>query len=229
MDAEPSLAAIGALIGSPARAAILAHLFDGRAMTATELSHIAGVSSATTSEHLAKLTSAGLLIAERHGRHRYYRLSGHRVAEALEPLVELAPSKPVPARRHSPELDALRQSRLCYDHLAGALGVMLTDALLGRGYLALEGRDFDLTPEGIVFLEKLGVDVTAARKQRRIFARQCLDWSERRPHVSGALGAAMADMMFKRGWIARTQRRREVAVTKEGRLALALHFGVDWP
>ncbi|MGI9386065.1 MAG: ArsR/SmtB family transcription factor, partial [Methyloligellaceae bacterium] len=129
MDAVPSIASIGALVGSPARANILTALFDGRALTATELSHTAGVSAATTSVHLEKLVSAGLLICEKHGRHRYYRLAGTHVAEALEPLFHLVKNRPVPARDHASATLALREARLCYDHLAGRVAVLITAAM----------------------------------------------------------------------------------------------------
>ena len=227
MDVEPSMASIGALIGSPARAGMLAALFDGQAMTATELAQIANVAPATASEHLAKLTAARLLLCEAHGRHRYYRIAGPEVAEALEPLVHLTPMPPVPLRVPSPEVEAMRRARLCYDHLAGALGVQMTEAMISRGFLAPRDRDFDLTESGSGFCHGLGVDVDAARRKRRVFARQCLDWSERKPHLAGALGAAIAEATFASGWIERTERRREVRVTRTGAAALAEHLGLS--
>ena len=221
------MAGIGAMIGSPARASILAALFDGRALTATGLAQVAGVGAPTASEHLAKLVAARLLVAERQGRHRYYRLAGPHVADALEALDRLAVTPPVPHRSPSAEAQGLREARLCYDHLAGGLGVALTAALADKGCLVPAGRDFALTAEGEALVASLGIDLAQVRARRRLFARQCLDWSERRPHLGGALGAAIAALAFEADWIRRTERRRQVRLTARGRGALAKHFGID--
>lgn len=215
---------IGHLIGVPARARILQNLMDGRALTATELAFHAGVSPQTASSHLAKLTDAKLIVPLQQGRHRYYRLAGPAVADALEPLTQLVAHKPVPQRKPSKELARLRSGRLCYDHLAGGLGVALADSLRGRGAIAPEGRDFRVTEAGAALLAELEIDLQALRATRRVFARQCLDWSERRPHVGGVLGAALAERFLKRGWIARERQGRRVWVTKAGRPALARLF-----
>jgi len=219
------MASVGAMIGSPARANMLAALFDGRAMTATELCQGANVSAATGSEHLAKLVQARLLVCERHGRHRYYRIAGAKVAEALEPLAHLAAARPVPMRTPSPEVRAMRHARLCYDHFAGKLGVAITTAMTDRGLLKASGRDFNLTAPGETFCSAIGIDLKAARARRRMFARKCLDWSERRPHLAGALGAAIAGKAFAEGWVERCARRREVAITPAGATAFENHFG----
>lgn len=219
------MASVGAMVGSPARANMLAALFDGRALTASELSRIARVSAATGSEHLAKLAAAGLVVREREGRHRYYRLAGPQVAEALEPLAHLA-ARPTPMRAPSPELRALRRARLCYDHLAGTLGVAITGAMVERGWLVPAGKDFELTAGGEAFCAGLGIDARAARAKRRMFARKCLDWSERRPHLAGALGAALAEAALARGWVARAGGRRHVSISPEGARAFERHFGV---
>ena len=189
-----------------------------------ELAYHAGVSPQTASSHLAKLADAKLITSLQQGRHRYYRLAGPAVAEALEPLSNLIAHKPVPQRKPSKELTRLRRGRLCYDHLAGALGVAVADSLIGRSALAPEGRDFRVTPSGEELLASLEIDLAALRNSRRVFARQCLDWSERRPHVGGALGAAVAERFLKRGWIARERKGRRVWVTKAGRPALATLF-----
>lgn len=227
MDAEPSIALIGAMIGTPTRANMLAALFDGRALTATELCQGAGVSPATGSEHLAKLVDAGLLICEQHGRHRYFRLASPQVAEALEPLVHLVSAKPVPIRTLSKSAQRLRHARLCYDHFAGKLGVEITASMLNQGWLSPEGQDYQLKPPGEVFCAKIGINLAQVRSRRRHFARQCLDWSERRPHLAGALGAAIADLAFAKGWVERTHQRREVSVTQAGLAAFRAAFGVD--
>lgn len=222
------MASVGALIGSPARASILAVLFDGRALTATELSQVAAVSPATTSEHLEKLVAAGLLSREKQGRHRYYRIASDMVADTLEPLVHLVPNSPVPMRVPSREVLAIREARLCYDHLAGRLGVMIASAMVERCYLKPSDRDYILTKDGEAFCSTLGIDLNEVRSKRRMFARQCLDWSERKPHVAGSLGAAIARSAFDSGWIERTNRRREVSVTKSGRKAFSTLLGFEF-
>ena len=220
MDVEPSIAIIGHLIGVPARANILSALMDGRALTATELSYRAGVSPQTTSSHLAKLVDAKLLVAFQQGRHRYYKLAGPQIAEALEPLTAIVAHKPVPKRGQPSTPEDLRPARLCYDHLAGRLGVALADALQAGDYLVSDKRDFVVSEAGETFFLELGIDMAALRKQRRLFARQCIDWSERRPHLGGALGAALAARFLKRRWISRQPQGRRVRLTKSGRQAL---------
>ena len=229
MNVKASMVSIGAMIGSPARAAVLGALLDGRALTATELARLASVSSATASLHLAKLVDSGLLLAERHGRHRYYRIAGAEVAEALRTLARLGVAQRVPARAPSKELNAVRRARLCYDHFAGRLGVAITSAMLDREWLDPMDRDYRLTAPGEVFCSGLGIDLRAVRAKRRIFARKCLDWSERRPHLAGALGAAVAEQAFARGWVRRTKRPREVSVTQRGEAELKRHFGIFIP
>ena len=220
MDVEPSIAIIGHLIGVPARANILSALMDGRALTATELSYRAGVSPQTTSSHLAKLVDAELLAAFQQGRHRYYKLAGPQIAEALEPLTAIVAHKPVPKRGQPSTPEDLRPARLCYDHSAGRLGVALADALQAGDYLVSDKRDFVVSEAGETFFLELGIDMAALRKQRRLFARQCIDWSERRPHLGGALGAALAARFLKRRWISRQPQGRRVRLTKSGRQAL---------
>src|SRR5262245_30589925 len=229
MDAEPSMALIGALVGVPARANILSALFDGRALTATELAFVAGVSPQTTSSHLAKLVDARLLIAEVHGRHRYYRLAGPEIAEALEPLALIVAHKPLPARGRPRELETLRDARMCYDHLAGRLGVTITDALMRQGQIAPVDRDFRVTRRGTRLFQSLGIDLGRVRAERRVFARKCLDWSERRPHMAGALGAAMTTAFLERGWIKRASEGRQVFVSQGGRAAFVQLFSISFP
>jgi len=214
------------MIGVPARASILAALMDGRALTATELSLQAGVSASTTSSHLAKLVDAGLLACEKHGRHRYYRLASPAIADAMEPLSTLVAHKPVPERRKSRAPQDLRPARMCYDHLAGGLGVALAQAMTAEGYLEPVERDFHVTVAGQRFLAELEIDVAAVAKQRRVFARQCLDWSERKPHLGGSLGAAVATVCLERKWIARPEGRR-VTVTSLGRTAFRDLLGLN--
>ena len=227
MNVPPSFASIGALLGVPARANILASLIDGRALTATELAISAGVSPQTTSSHLAKLVDAGLILAEKHGRHRFYKLADANIADILEPLGELVKHRPVPERRKSRTPEDLRPARICYDHLAGAVGVQVTDGLMKKGYLDPLGRDFRVTDGGSAFFAELGIDLAALARTRRVFARQCLDWSERRPHLGGVLGAAVCERFMNEGWIKRTRVPRQVKVLDIGRSALKGLLGIE--
>jgi DNA-binding transcriptional ArsR family regulator len=226
MDVEPSIAFLGALIAVPARANILSALFDGRALTASELAYAARVSPQTTSTHLAKLVAARLLTVERQGRHRYYRLAGPEIADALEPLTLISPHRPVPPRNPASDVQMLREARFCYDHLAGRLGVLVLEAMLQRRLLISEGRDFDLSRHGRTFCQELGIEPVQVKAQRRAFARQCLDWSERRPHLAGALGASIAKAFIDRRWIAKARTGRQVTVTEAGRSALGDRLGL---
>lgn len=226
MNAGPNIAEVAALIGDPARANILTALMDGRALTATELSYRAGVSPQTTSGHLAKLTASGLLALESQGRHRYFRLANPAVAHAVEALMMLTTHTPPRHRPPSREDQAIRLARTCYDHLAGKLGVAVTEAMLDRAWIEPAGRDYRVTAAGDAFLRNLGIEIDKARQQRRAFARQCLDWSERRPHLAGALGAALARRGFDLGWIRRAGDGRALQVTTAGHKALSELFGV---
>lgn len=225
----PLIAEAAALIGDPGRAAMLAALTDGRAYTATELGLIAGVSAPTASGHLAKLLQARLVEVERQGRHRYYRLAGADVARALESLKALSVKTPPRPRQPGPRDPTMRFARTCYDHLAGELGVALTARLLALGYLAARPDGFEVTTRGERELRGLGVDVAALRRLRRPFARSCLDWSERRPHLAGALGAAVLAELEKRRWLARRPGSRTVSLTPDGRRGLDAAFGLSLP
>lgn len=224
-----SIAEVGALIGDPARANILNALMDGRAWTAKELAYMARITPQTASGHLAKLTQGRLLDVAKQGRHRYYRLAGPRVAQLLEAAGAVAADGPPRHRRPSRIDHELRRARTCYDHLAGQLGVALADALVERGHLQLEEEGGALTGSGITALTAFGIDVTALGTGKRIFCRPCLDWSERRPHVAGAIGAALADRAFALGWIARIRDSRAVAITPAGETGFAKQFGVRLP
>jgi DNA-binding transcriptional ArsR family regulator len=229
MTTVNALSGIAALMGDPARAAMLSLLMDGRAHTASDLALAAGVTAQTASGHLARMVDGSLLSARAEGRNRFYRLASPEVAHAIESLMALAGTRAPPASktaawRRDPDL---RFCRTCYDHLAGQVGIAVTDALTQAGHLEPKGaRDWHLTDSGEAFCQRLGVDLAGARRTgSRHFARQCLDWSERRPHVAGALGAAIADTFFKRGWAERLRRSRTVRLTDSGRRALGSHFG----
>jgi DNA-binding transcriptional ArsR family regulator len=229
MTTVNALSEIAALMGDPARAAMLQLLMDGRAHTASELAITAGVTAQTASGHLARMADASLLAVRAQGRNRFYRLASGEVAHAIESLMALAgagapPASKTAAWRRDPDL---RFCRTCYDHLAGQVGIAVTDSLTQRGHLEPRGpRDWKLTASGELFCQRLGVDLAGARRaETRHFARQCLDWSERRPHISGALGSAIAETFFKRGWTERLRRGRTVRLTDSGRRALSSHFG----
>jgi DNA-binding transcriptional ArsR family regulator len=221
MDAEPNPMSVAALIGDPARATILMALLGGESRPATELALRCRLTPQTVSAHLAKLVEGGLLAVERSGRHRYYRLAGPQVAHALEALNALAPARPVRSLRQSEDAAALRFARTCYDHLAGVLGIAVTQALLDRGYILMTASDsgggFTLTPPGADWLARFGIDATQLRHSRRAFASRCLDWSERRHHVAGALGAALAARLLELEWITRSRSSRAILLTPTGR------------
>jgi DNA-binding transcriptional ArsR family regulator len=224
MSDAPSLAELAALIADPSRATILLTLMDGRALTASELAAAAGVGLPTASVHLGRLAGAGLVVGEKQGRHRYHRLAGPEVAEAIEALLALcAPAGPQTVRT-GPRDAALREARVCYDHLAGVKGVALLDAL--RRCSFIQGEDQPkLTDAGRTAFEALGVEFSALARGRRPLCRGCLDWSERRTHLGGALGAAILTLILNRGW-ARRVGGRALEITPAGERALAEQFGL---
>src|SRR5262245_15596490 len=194
------MAAVAALVGDPARANILTALLDGRALTASELAYAAHVTPQTASGHLAKLANAKLIVPEQQGRHRYFRLSGKHVAAMLESITAVAA---VAAPRLKPIRvdDDMRKARMCYDHLDGQLGVTLADAQRDQQHIEFTDDGGIVTPSGEVFLAKLGVDLSPYRSSRRVFCRPCIDFSERRAHIAGAVGAALANRLFELRWI----------------------------
>ncbi|QQE79805.1 helix-turn-helix transcriptional regulator [Alicyclobacillus sp. SO9] len=216
MKASPNIVAVASLIGDPSRAAMLMNLLGGKALPASELARAARIKPQTASSHLSKLVNGGLLVQESYGRHRYYRLANAEAAEALETLNAIAPEKPIQSLRESYEAKALHFARTCYDHVAGELGVALTDKMLELGLVVEVGKDFQVTARGADRIEAFGIDLKEVKKTRRHFARRCLDWSERRHHMAGALGAAIANRMFELGWIARVPAGRALRVTDEG-------------
>jgi DNA-binding transcriptional ArsR family regulator len=212
---EPDLARVAAAIGEPARAAMLSALMGGEPLTAGELARRAQVAPATASAHLARLVESGLVARKFAGRERHYALAGRDVAAALEALARVSPA----AAQHDEAERAFRFARTCYDHLAGRLGVLLTDTLLDRG-LIRSGAGYELTARGEEWLDAFGIDVTALRAARRTLARPCLDWSERRHHLAGAMGAALVTRLLELRWLARIEGTRAVRLTLRGREGL---------
>jgi DNA-binding transcriptional ArsR family regulator len=223
---EVDLAAGAGAIADPARAAMLEALFDGAPRSAGALAREAGVAASTASHHLGRLLDAGLVVVEPDGRRRAFRLAGPEVARALEALAVVSPQRPPRTLRRATRLEAERTARTCYDHLAGRLGVAVCDALLDAGAIALDGeRAYALGPGADRAFAALGVALPPAG--RRTYARPCLDWSERRPHLAGALGAAVADTLLEREWVTRVPRTRALRVTDVGREGLRNALGVD--
>jgi DNA-binding transcriptional ArsR family regulator len=241
VSGDSDIAAIGALVADPGRCRILLALGDGRALPASRLAGEAGVSPPTASSHLRKLTEAGLLTVESHGRHRYYRLAGPDVGRLIEALQQLAPATPVRSLRQDTQARALREARTCYDHLAGRLGVTLMQTMLERGYLAggdgtydLERTpgdhragyghevDYTLTLAGQEFLDEFGVRIPP----RRRLIRYCIDWSEQAHHLSGALGRGLLDRLTELGWTRRSDGSRAIKITNAGRSGLDQTFGI---
>jgi DNA-binding transcriptional ArsR family regulator len=215
------LAHLGRLLGDPARARMLSRLMDGRALTAGELATVARVTPQTVSSHVRQLQSGGLVRVEPRGRHRFVSLSGPAVARALEALGVLVPAQPGPTRAPEP----LRFVRLCFDHLAGKLAVDLTDALERRGVVEPTDEAWELTASGTAWLARIKAPAPTGR---RTLARRCLDWSERRDHLAGALGASLAACFLQRRWLARLPDTRALRLTVEGRRLLHAELGLSW-
>ncbi|WP_344866164.1 metalloregulator ArsR/SmtB family transcription factor [Amycolatopsis ultiminotia] len=245
MEGDADIARIAALFADPARVRVLLALDDGRSLAASVLAGEAGLSAQGVSAHLAKLRDAGLVTAEKSGRHRFYRLAGG-APELLETLARHAPARPVSSLKEGTRAEALRSARTCYDHLAGRLGVAVTAALLEHRALVtvdgepttrrragdrisapLKDHPYDLGPRAPEVFTALGVDLAAARASRRPLLRFCLDWSEQRHHLAGALGAALTDRFLSAGWLRRrTTGHRAVHLTDEGRSGLQSVLGI---
>jgi DNA-binding transcriptional ArsR family regulator len=220
------MAEVASLIGDPARAAMLALMLDGRAHAAGELAESGGVTAATASGHLGKLRDGGLIVVAAQGRHRYYRLASAEVAQMLEGIMAVT-AEPSPRRRATPRVPpALREARTCYDHLAGRLGVAIADAFVAQGAVALEDGSGAVTERGHALMASLDIDLDALRgNSRRLLCRPCLDWSERRPHLAGVIGAALLERLLARRWIERAASGRAILVTPAGAPELVARFG----
>lgn len=230
MTDDARLASIAALAGDPTRAAMLHALMDGRALTASELARVAGVAAQTASDHLARLAAAGFISVEKQGRHRYHRLASPTVARMIESIMQVgALSRPRVAT--GPRDAAMRAARTCYDHLAGRLGVALCDALVTAGHVELTDDGGSVTASGFALLERIDIDLAAAPPGRGaragLLCRPCLDWSERRTHLAGTLGAALCTAAIERRWVRRLPGSRAVVPTVEGQRMFAEFFGVD--
>lgn len=241
---EPDIAVVAALVADASRARILLALDDGRALPASRLAAEAGISPATASSHLRKLTHARLIAVEANGRYRYYRLAGPAVADMIESLQRLAPTRPIRSLREGRHAEALREARTCYDHIAGKLGVSIMGSMLDRGYLsggdgrfepANARRDahtgfgldltYELTPAGGAFLDNLGVLLPPRRQS----VRYCIDWSEQRHHLAGGIGRGLLDRLIELAWIERAEHSRALHVSAKGRTGLRRAFDLELP
>jgi DNA-binding transcriptional ArsR family regulator len=222
MDASKQFKSIASLIGEPVRATMLWNLLDGKAFTATELAIQADVSPQSASMHLNKLVQADLLTVESQGRHRYYRFSKPEVAYVIEAMINLLPEDK--GKNKSDEnlkiTSGIKYCRTCYDHLAGKIGVAITDQLLKQKIIRVTGKEYDITPAGAKWFLTLGIQIADLQNERRVFARQCLDWSERRHHLAGTLGAALLHQLLTLGWIRKVKDSREVTITAKGQAGL---------
>jgi DNA-binding transcriptional ArsR family regulator len=223
---DTDLAAVGALLAEPARAKVLLALTDGRSLAASVLAAEAGVAASTASHHLARLVDAGLITVVTRGRHRYFALAGPRVAELIEAVARVAPPQPVTSLRQGTRAHAVRYARRCYDHLAGRLGVAVTDALCGQGVLTADERPagYTVTEQGASALAELGINARAGER-----ARCCLDWTEQRNHIAGPLGRALLTRLLELGWVRRDANTRAVSLTDSGRSSLPVRLGVRLP
>jgi DNA-binding transcriptional ArsR family regulator len=229
MDDDLGIPRIANLLADPARAKILRTLIDGTMRPAGELAYTANISAQSASAHLAKLVAGGLLAHEAHGRHRYYRLANGQVADAIESLASLgaavrprAPGSLLPSKSVPVEF---LHARTCYDHLAGEVAVEICEGMLKMRWLSAADREFSVTPLGEKKLAALDIDLMCAQGSRRVFARACVDLTQRRPHIGGALGAALLGLYEQRGWILRTRRSRAVTITPKGRDSFRRTFG----
>jgi DNA-binding transcriptional ArsR family regulator len=226
MKEDPRLAEIAALVGDPARANILTALLDGRALTASELAYFAGVTAQTASGHLKKLTQSRMLALQRQGRHHYYRLATPQVGRMIEGIMEVALAAPPRHRPVTKADEALRLARTCYDHFAGRLGVRLADALAAGGHVIMGDEAGEVTEAGAAFFHRFGIDLAELRRRRRAYCRPCLDWTERRFHIGGAVGAALAERCFALHWFERQRDTRGLRITAAGRRGLEEVFGI---
>lgn len=214
------------LIGDPTRASILWKLLDGRAFTATELAVSANTSPQNISMHLGKLLEANLLCVEKQGRHKYYRFSNKEVAYAVEAMTHLIPKPEVSLKNKTENYPPIKFCRTCYDHLAGKIGVALTDSLLGQKIIIEKNNAYEISPEGEKWFSRFGINIEEAQKQKRIFLKPCLDWSERRNHIAGSIGALLLNKMIAEDWLRRTKDSRAMIITGKGKKELLKNFKI---
>ncbi|QED46143.1 ArsR/SmtB family transcription factor [Cytobacillus dafuensis] len=222
-----NVALIASLVSEASRAAILTVLLDGRFHPASELAYMAGIKPQTASFHLAKMVEAKVVTVEKQGRHRYYGINNQEVAHVMESLLSITPPIEIKSFKQASENKALRKARTCYDHLAGNLGVQLTDALLKQGVIYEEKEGFTVSEKGKMFFTEFQIDLRKTKSKRRSFAHKCLDWSERRHHLAGALGNALLERLLELNWIQRLPATRAIKITNAGKKGFKEKFSID--
>jgi DNA-binding transcriptional ArsR family regulator len=227
MRFESEISPVAALLAEPARGSIITALMDGRALPAGQLARIAGVSAQTASSHLAKLEAGGLVRVHVQGRHRYYAIADAEIAHAIETLSTIGPAPQVRSLGQSLEMRRLSLARTCYDHLAGTIAVQIADKLVERGRCERHDSGFAVTEEGVAFFHGVGIDVIAILRVDRPFAKTCIDWTQRRQHLSGPLGKALLRRMLDDSWVQHGTERRSLDVTPYGWERLHTHFAID--
>ncbi|MGX6443490.1 ArsR/SmtB family transcription factor [Neobacillus sp. K501] len=227
MKASPNVAIVAALVSETSRAAILTALLDGRYHPASDLAQMAGIKPQTASFHLAKMLEANIVTVEKQGRHRYYGIRNQEVAHIMESLLSVAPPVEIKSFKHASENKGLRIARTCYDHLAGNLGVELTVALKNLGVLYEENNAFYVTEMGEAFFASFQINLEEVKKKRRSFSHKCLDWSERRHHLGGALGKALLERLLELNWVQRAPKTRAIKITNEGKNGLKEIFSIE--
>jgi DNA-binding transcriptional ArsR family regulator len=225
---ENQFSEIAALLGDKSRAVMLWCLLDGRAYTASELAICANISAQSASNHLAKMINANLLSVEKQGRHRYYRYANAEVAQVIESMASLVTLNDTNKRLRKPAENDFTYARTCYDHLAGKFGVDLTTSLVQNNILRIDEKRYTLTSEGTAWFQSIGINPEVEKSSKRSFAHQCLDWSERKHHLAGLLGALLLDGLLKKDWIRRKQFSREIVITPNGKLQLSDSLGLTF-
>jgi DNA-binding transcriptional ArsR family regulator len=223
---EDQFVKIAALIGDPTRASIMWTLLDGKAFTATELSIVANTSPQNISMHLGKLLEANLLCVEKQGRHKYYRFSSKEIAYAIEGMANLIPPPTVSQKKNTENHSPIKHCRTCYDHLAGKIGVALANSLLEQNIITDTNNNFEISTEGKKWFSDFGINVDEVKKQRRLFLKPCLDWSERKNHISGSLAASLLDKMIANDWLRKTANSRAIIITGKGEKELYKYFKI---
>ncbi|OAZ39207.1 ArsR/SmtB family transcription factor [Paenibacillus polymyxa] len=227
MSTKSNVAMIASLVSEPSRAAILTALLDGRFHTASELAHMAGIKPQTASFHMAKMTEAQVVTVEKQGRHRYYGIQDPEVAQVMESLLSIAPPVPIKSFKQASENEAIRLARTCYDHVAGHLGVQIMSFFIQKGILSEDQDGLHITQQGEIFFADFQIDLKNTRQKRRSFSHKCLDWSERRHHLAGALGSALLDRLFELHWVEHLPTTRAIRITAEGKRGFKEVFSIE--
>ncbi|MGQ3479487.1 ArsR/SmtB family transcription factor [Paenibacillus sp. TY11] len=227
MSTKSNVAMIASLVSEPSRAAILIALLDGRFHTASELAHMAGIKPQTASFHLSKMTEAQIVTVEKQGRHRYYGIQNSEVARVMESLLSIAPPVQIKSFKQASEDEAIRLARTCYDHIAGHLGVQIMSFFIQKGILSEDQDGLHVTEKGETFFADLQMDLKQMRQKRRSFSHKCLDWSERRHHLAGALGSSLLDRLFELNWIERLPTTRALRITADGKRGFQEIFSIE--